>query len=56
MSNKFTDSFKIQAVEKALNRSKDVDVRDVSESLGVGFSTLQKWIRQSKNQEFDTRT
>jgi len=54
MSNKFTDSFKIQAVEKALNRSKDVNVRDVSEALGVGFSTLQKWIRQSKNQEFDT--
>ena len=54
MSNKYTDSFKVQAVEKALTRSKGVSVRDVSESLGVGFSTLQKWIRQSKNQEFDT--
>lgn len=54
MSKKYTESFKIQAVEKALNRSKGVNVRDVSESMGIGFSTLQKWIRQSKNQEFDT--
>lgn len=53
MSKKYTDAFKMQAVEKALNRSKDVNVRDVSESLGIGFSTLQKWIRQTKNQEFD---
>ena len=53
MNKKYTDSFKIHAVEKVLNRSNGVNVRDVSESLGIGFSTLQKWIRQSKNQEFE---
>lgn len=50
----FSQSFKIQAVEKALNRKNDIKLKDVAESLGVGHSTLQKWIRQSKNQQLDS--
>lgn len=39
---KFNHTFKIQAVEKALNRSADDRLEDVAGELGVGFSTLQK--------------
>lgn len=39
MSVKFTEAFKIQAVQKALNRSADSNIKDVADSLGVGFST-----------------
>lgn len=53
MSVKFTQSFKIQSVEKALNRQDDVSLKDIADSLGVGHSTLSKWVRQSRNQEFE---
>ena len=54
MNTKFTESFKIQAVEKAYSRPKDVSLKDLADSLGVGYSTLQLWIRQSKNQTLET--
>lgn len=54
MNVKFNQSFKIQAVQKAFSRSDDVSVKELADSLGVGYSTLQKWIRQSKNQELET--
>jgi len=50
MSKKFTESFKLQAVEKALSRANDLSLRDVAASLGVGNSTLHNWIVQSRNQ------
>ncbi len=54
MSIKFTESFKIQAVEKALSRPEGVSIKDLADSLGVGYSSLQKWIQQSKNQQLET--
>ncbi|KKK43511.1 hypothetical protein LCGC14_3168340 [marine sediment metagenome] len=54
MRAKFTQSFKIQAVEKALSRSDMTSLKEVSDSLGVGHSTLHKWIVNSKNQEFES--
>ena len=54
MKQKFTKAFKIQAVQKALSRDEGVSVKEVADSLGVGFSTLQKLIRQSRNQELET--
>jgi transposase-like protein len=54
MRARFTQSFKIQAVEKALSRSDATSLREVSDSLGVGQSTLQKWIVKSRNQEFES--
>ncbi len=54
MSVKFTQSFKIQAVEKALNRADDVSQDEVAIRLGVGKSTLSKWIVQSRNNEFES--
>lgn len=53
MSVKFTRSFKVQAVEKALTRDKEESIEDVAKALGVGFSTLQKWIRLAKDQNLD---
>ena len=54
MKRNFTQSFKIQAVEKALNRDSNISLKEVSTSLGIGFSTLNKWIVKARNQEFET--
>ena len=53
MATSFSQSFKLQAVENALNRQDDIQLKDFAKSLGIGYSTLQKWIRQSKNQQLD---
>ena len=53
MKNRFTNSFKIQAVSKVLRRAEHVSVKDVADSLGIGHSTLQRWVRKSKNQELN---
>ena len=53
MRAKFTPSFKIQAVEKALSRAEDVSLSDIADALGVGYSTLSKWIAQSRNQALE---
>jgi len=54
MQMKFSKSYKIQAVEKALRRTNGTTVKAVASTLGVGYSTLQKWIRQSGNQVFES--
>ena len=51
MKRKFSQEFKIQAVEKALNRGEDQTILSVSESLGVGQSTLGKWLIKARNNE-----
>jgi transposase len=56
MRAKFTQSFKIQAVEKALSRSDVTSLKEISDSLGMGQSTLHKWIVKSRNQEFESIT
>jgi len=53
MKRNFTQSFKIQAVEKALNRDSNTNLKEVATSLGIGFSTLNKWIVKARNQEFE---
>jgi transposase len=50
MKAKFSESFKVQAVEKALNPANRSSQKELSEELGIGYSTLQKWIRQSREQ------
>jgi len=54
MSPRFTQSFKIQAVEKALNRQDNTTLKEVADSLGVGLSSLTRWTRQPKNQELES--
>lgn len=53
MRAKFSRSFKMQAVQKALGRADGCGLEEFAHGMGVGYSTLQKWIRQSKNQELD---
>ena len=53
MRKLFTHSFKIQAIEKALSRQECMSIKDVAENLGIGHSTLQKWIRQAKEQRLN---
>ena len=53
MKRSFTQSFKIQAVEKALNRSNDTTLSDIANSLSIGCSTLNKWIVKARHQEFE---
>jgi len=54
MRARFTQSFKIQAVEKVLGRAAGTSVLEISDSLGVGYSTLQKWIVKSRHHEFES--
>jgi len=48
MNVEYSLGFKEQAIEKALNRGKQVTVREVAKSLGIGCSTLMRWIQESK--------
>ena len=56
MRVRFNQSFKIQAVEKALSRSGVTTLKEVADSLGVGQSTLNKWMVKSRNHEFESPT
>ena len=53
MRARFTQSFKIQAVEKALERDNGVTVKDIADGLGVGHSTLGKWIALARKQKLE---
>jgi len=54
MKAKFSQSFKIQAVKKALGRSDVTSLREVAGSLEVAPSTLHKWIKLSKAQKLES--
>ena len=47
MSNKYTEGFKEQAVQKALTRG-SMSLESLAQELNVGYSTIQKWIRSYK--------
>ncbi len=53
MRARFTQSFKIQAVEKVLERASGVTIKDMADNLGVGYSTLGKWIILAKKQKLE---
>jgi hypothetical protein len=54
MRARFNQSFKIQAVKKAFSRSGDTTLKEVADSLGVGHSTLNSWMVQSRRPEFES--
>ena len=54
MTKKFTEAFKKQVVEKALNHSKDISLEDLASELGIGHSTLRKWIKQFSGSDIIT--
>jgi len=45
---KFNQEFKVNAVEKALSRSHEKTLKNIANDLGIGHSTLQKWVRLAK--------
>ncbi len=47
--SKYTEGFKVQSVEKALNRSSEISQIEMANTLGISLSTLQRWITQFKN-------
>ncbi len=53
MGIRHTQSYKIQAVEKALSRSAQTSLQEIADSLGVGYSTLGKWISKSRKHELE---
>ena len=53
MGIRHTQSFKIQAVEKALSRSPQTSLQEIAVSLGVGYSTLGKWMSKSRTHELE---
>jgi len=49
----FSQAFKVQSVEKALSRNPDHTLKDIADNLGVGYSTLQTWIRLAKKNKLE---
>jgi transposase-like protein len=56
MRARYNQSFKRQAVEKALSRPEGTTLAEISDSLGIGESTLHKWIVKSRNQQLGSNT
>ncbi len=50
---RFTQEFKVQSVEKALSRRADQTLKNIANDLGVGLSTLQRWIRLAKENKLE---
>ncbi len=48
-----TQEFKVQSVEKALSRRADQTLKNIADDLGVGQSTLQRWIRLAKDNQLE---
>ena len=53
MRIRHTQSYKIQAVEKALSRSPQTSLQEIANTLEVGYSTLGKWISKSRKHELE---
>jgi len=53
MGKIFSESFKIQAVKKALNRSSETTLKEITDSLGISRSALGRWIIESRQQKLE---
>ena len=49
----FSLEFKLQSVEKALSKRPEQTIKNIADNVGVGYSTLQKWIRLAKNNKLE---
>ena len=56
MSKKFSNTFKKQAVKKALNRGNQTSLVEVADSLKIGLSTLSRWIINARDQKLEDTT
>jgi len=50
---RFNQKFKVNSVEKVLSRGPGQTVKQMAKNLGVGYSTLQKWIRSAKDNQLE---
>ena len=50
---RFSQEFKLQAVEKALSKRPDQTLKNIVDDLGVGYSTLQTWIRLARKNKLE---
>jgi transposase len=53
---RFTEEFKVQSVKKILSKRPDETQKKIADNLGVGLSTLQRWIRLSKENKLEKPT
>jgi transposase len=53
MKGRYTPSYRVHAVEKALNRSEDIPLKEIAHSLGVAYSTIKNWIYLARKQELE---
>ena len=51
MPMKFSKEFKDQAIQKCLNSSDDNSIKQIAEELNIGYSTLQRWVRNAHKTE-----
>ena len=51
MRARYSQSFKRQAVEKALSRADGTTLAEITDSMGIGHSTLNKWMVKARNQQ-----
>ena len=56
MSTRHSESFKMHAVEKALSRADGVTLNGIVDELGIGRSTLGKWVRDARNNGLECMT
>ena len=50
---RFSQEFKVQSVQKVLSKRNDQTQKEIADNLGVGHSTLQKWIRLAKENKLE---
>jgi len=51
MAKRYSESFKIQAVEKVLNRSPETTIEEILSTLGVSRSAMSRWLLQARDQK-----
>ncbi len=49
----YNQAFKVQSVKKALSKNSGKTLKQIADELGVGYSTLQTWIRLAKNNKLE---
>lgn len=49
MSQSFTEEYKIRMANKALERPTDYTLKAFAGEYGIGYSTLQRWIRELRS-------
>lgn len=53
METKYSNTFKIEAVKKALSRAKGSSMNSIARSLGIANSTLYGWVKAVENKDLN---